>query len=58
MFYAILNGARHALQSPAMQMPDVSGMMDMGTDKGRALADVMIGPCRRRSSRFRTIIRW
>jgi DHA2 family multidrug resistance protein len=27
----------------AMQMPDVSGMINMNTDKGRAMADVMIG---------------
>ena len=27
----------------AMQMPDVRGMIDMGTDAGRALADVMVG---------------
>jgi MFS transporter, DHA2 family, multidrug resistance protein len=41
-FYAILN--EHVTPfNHAMQMPDVSGMMDMGTDKGRALADVMIG---------------
>jgi DHA2 family multidrug resistance protein len=26
----------------AMQMPDVSGMIDLGTDKGRAMADVMV----------------
>jgi DHA2 family multidrug resistance protein len=26
----------------AMQMPDVSGMINMGTDAGRALADAMI----------------
>jgi DHA2 family multidrug resistance protein len=24
-------------------MPDVSGMINMGTDQGRAMADVMIG---------------
>ena len=27
----------------AMQMPDVRGMIDMGTDAGRAMADVMVG---------------
>jgi DHA2 family multidrug resistance protein len=27
----------------AMQMPDVSGMINLGTDKGRAMADVMVG---------------
>jgi DHA2 family multidrug resistance protein len=27
----------------AMQMPDVRGMIDMSTDAGRALADVMVG---------------
>ncbi|WP_079539927.1 MDR family MFS transporter [Bradyrhizobium lablabi] len=27
----------------AMQMPDVRGMIDMNTDAGRALADVMVG---------------
>jgi len=26
----------------AMQMPDVRGMIDLGTDKGRAMADVMV----------------
>jgi MFS transporter, DHA2 family, multidrug resistance protein len=26
----------------AMQMPDVSGMINLGTDKGRAMADVMV----------------
>jgi DHA2 family multidrug resistance protein len=26
----------------AMQMPDVRGMIDMGTDKGRAMMDVMV----------------
>jgi DHA2 family multidrug resistance protein len=25
-----------------MQMPDVSGMINLGTDKGRAMADVMV----------------
>jgi DHA2 family multidrug resistance protein len=27
----------------AMQMPGVSGMINLGTDKGRAMADVMVG---------------
>jgi len=27
----------------ALQMPDVRGMIDMNTDTGRALADVMVG---------------
>jgi MFS transporter, DHA2 family, multidrug resistance protein len=27
----------------AMQMPDVRGMIDMTTDKGRAMMDVMVG---------------
>jgi DHA2 family multidrug resistance protein len=27
----------------AMQMPDVRGMIDMSTDKGRAMMDVMVG---------------
>jgi DHA2 family multidrug resistance protein len=40
--YAILN--EHVTPfNHAMQMPDVSGMINMGTDKGRAMADVMIG---------------
>jgi DHA2 family multidrug resistance protein len=26
----------------AMQMPDVRGMIDMSTDKGRAMADAMV----------------
>ena len=25
-----------------MQMPDVSGMINLGSDKGRAMADVMV----------------
>jgi DHA2 family multidrug resistance protein len=25
-----------------MQMPDVSGMINLGTDQGRAMADVMV----------------
>jgi DHA2 family multidrug resistance protein len=28
--------------NPAMQMPDVRGMIDMSTDKGRAMMDVMV----------------
>jgi MFS transporter, DHA2 family, multidrug resistance protein len=40
--YAILN--EHVTPfNHAMQMPDVRGMIDMSTDAGRALADVMIG---------------
>jgi DHA2 family multidrug resistance protein len=40
--YAILN--EHVTPfNHAMQMPDVRGMIDMNTDAGRALADVMIG---------------
>jgi len=40
--YAILN--EHVTPfNHAMQMPDVAGMINMGTDKGRAMADVMIG---------------
>jgi DHA2 family multidrug resistance protein len=40
--YAILN--EHVTPfNHAMQMPDVRGMIDMNTDTGRALADVMIG---------------
>jgi DHA2 family multidrug resistance protein len=27
----------------ALQMPDVRGMIDLGTDKGRAMADAMVG---------------
>ena len=26
-----------------MQMPDVTGMINMGTDAGRAMADAMVG---------------
>jgi DHA2 family multidrug resistance protein len=26
-----------------MQMPDVTGMINMNTDQGRAMADVMVG---------------
>jgi DHA2 family multidrug resistance protein len=40
--YAILN--EHVTPfNHAMQMPDVRGMIDMSTDAGRAMADVMIG---------------
>jgi MFS transporter, DHA2 family, multidrug resistance protein len=40
--YAILN--EHVTPfNHAMQMPDVRGMIDMSTDMGRALADVMLG---------------
>jgi MFS transporter, DHA2 family, multidrug resistance protein len=39
--YAVLN--EHVTPfNHAMQMPNVRGMIDMGTDAGRALADVMI----------------
>ena len=40
--YAILNNHVNPFNH-AMQMPDVSGMINMGTDKGRAMMDVMIG---------------
>jgi DHA2 family multidrug resistance protein len=40
--YAVLN--EHVTPfNHAMQMPDVRGMIDMSTDKGRAMMDVMIG---------------
>jgi DHA2 family multidrug resistance protein len=39
--YAILNNHVNPFNH-AMQMPDVSGMIDLGTDKGRAMADLMI----------------
>ena len=39
--YAILNNHVNAFNH-AIQMPDVSSMIDLGTDKGRAMADVMI----------------
>jgi DHA2 family multidrug resistance protein len=39
--YAILNNHVNPFNH-AMQMPNVSGMIDMSTDKGRAMADVMI----------------
>jgi DHA2 family multidrug resistance protein len=39
--YAVLN--EHVTPfNHAMQMPDVRGMIDMGTDKGRAMIDVMV----------------
>jgi DHA2 family multidrug resistance protein len=40
--YSVLNNHVNPFNH-AMQMPDVSGMIDMATDKGRAMADVMIG---------------
>ena len=41
-YYAILN--EHVTPfNQAMQMPDVAGMINLNTDKGRAMADVMIG---------------
>ena len=40
--YAVLNENVTPFNH-AMQMPDVSGMINMNTDKGRAMADVMIG---------------
>src|SRR5215475_672236 len=39
--YAILNNRVNPLNH-ALQMPNVSGLIDLGTDKGRAMADVMI----------------
>ena len=40
--YAVLN--EHVTPfNHAMQMPDVRGMIDMSTDNGRAMADVMVG---------------
>jgi DHA2 family multidrug resistance protein len=39
--YSILNNHVNPFNH-ALQMPDVSGMMNMGTDGGRALADVML----------------
>jgi DHA2 family multidrug resistance protein len=39
--YAVLN--EHVTPfNHAMQMPDVRGMIDMSTDKGRAMTDVMV----------------
>jgi MFS transporter, DHA2 family, multidrug resistance protein len=40
--YAILNNHVNPFNH-AMQMPDVSGMINLNTDNGRAMADVMIG---------------
>jgi MFS transporter, DHA2 family, multidrug resistance protein len=40
--YAILNNNVNPFNH-AMQMPDVAGMINMNTDHGRAMADVMIG---------------
>jgi MFS transporter, DHA2 family, multidrug resistance protein len=40
--YAILNNHVNPFNQ-AMQMPDVAGMINMNTDHGRAMADVMIG---------------
>src|SRR6201985_1355147 len=40
--YAILNNNVNPFNQ-AMQMPDVAGMINMNTDHGRAMADVMIG---------------
>jgi DHA2 family multidrug resistance protein len=39
--YAILNDHVNPFNH-ALQMPDVKSMIDLGTDKGRAMADVMI----------------
>jgi DHA2 family multidrug resistance protein len=39
--YAILNNNVNPFNH-AMQMPDVAGMINMNTDSGRALADVML----------------
>jgi DHA2 family multidrug resistance protein len=40
--YAVLNNHVNPFNH-AMQMPDVAGMIDMTTDKGRAMMDVMTG---------------
>jgi DHA2 family multidrug resistance protein len=40
--YAVLNEHVNPFNH-AMQMPDVAGMINMNTDNGRAMADVMIG---------------
>ncbi len=40
--YAVLNNNVTPFNH-AMQMPDVAGMINMGTDKGRAMMDVMTG---------------
>ena len=42
----------------ALQMPDVRGMIDLGTDTGRAMADAHGQGCRRRSSPSRTTTSW
>src|SRR5712672_1724541 len=39
--YAVLSQHINPFNS-AMQMPDVRGMIDLGTDKGRAIMDVMV----------------
>ena len=39
--YAILNNHINPFNH-AIQMPDVRGLIDLGTDKGRAMADVML----------------
>jgi MFS transporter, DHA2 family, multidrug resistance protein len=39
--YAVLSQHINPFNN-AMQMPDVRGMIDLGTDKGRAMADVMV----------------
>jgi len=39
--YAILNNHVNPFNH-AMQMPDVTAMINMGTDKGRAMADAML----------------
>src|SRR6201985_3782017 len=39
--YAVINNHVNPFNH-AMQMPDVAGMIDLTTDKGRAMADVMI----------------
>jgi len=39
--YAVLNNHVNPFNH-ALQMPNVSGMIDLGTDKGRAMADLMI----------------
>jgi DHA2 family multidrug resistance protein len=39
--YAVLNNHVNPFNH-AMQMPDVTGMIDMNTDNGRAMADLML----------------
>jgi MFS transporter, DHA2 family, multidrug resistance protein len=39
--YAVLSEHIHPFNH-AMQMPDVRGMLDMATDKGRGLADLLV----------------